>query len=90
MRRKEQDARIEQQRQEKEKAREDAARERARFVASLKYRIRKLAVSHYHLKVKTQRQPFRTVILEEGKESSPAPLFFFYKSLLLSLHLDIN
>lgn len=32
MRRKEQEARIEQQRQEKEKAREDAARERARFV----------------------------------------------------------
>ena len=30
MRRKEQEARIEQQRQEKEKAREDAARERAR------------------------------------------------------------
>lgn len=34
MRRKEQEARIEQQRQEKEKAREDAARERARFVGS--------------------------------------------------------
>lgn len=34
MRRKEQEARIEQQRQEKEKAREDAARERARFVVS--------------------------------------------------------
>lgn len=33
VRRKEQEARIEQQRQEKEKAREDAARERARFVA---------------------------------------------------------
>lgn len=32
MRRKEQEARIEQQRQEKEKAREDAARERARYV----------------------------------------------------------
>lgn len=32
MKRKEQEARIEQQRQEKEKAREDAARERARFV----------------------------------------------------------
>lgn len=32
MRRKEQEARIEQQRQEKEKAREDAARERARSV----------------------------------------------------------
>jgi len=32
VRRKEQEARIEQQRQEKEKAREDAARERARFV----------------------------------------------------------
>lgn len=32
IRRKEQEARIEQQRQEKEKAREDAARERARFV----------------------------------------------------------
>lgn len=31
MKRKEQEARIEQQRQEKEKAREDAARERARF-----------------------------------------------------------
>lgn len=34
MRRKEQEARIEQQRQEKEKAREDAARERARYVVS--------------------------------------------------------
>lgn len=34
MRRKEQEARIEQQRQEKEKAREDAARERARYVNS--------------------------------------------------------
>lgn len=33
IRRKEQEARIELQRQEKEKAREDAARERARFVA---------------------------------------------------------
>lgn len=32
MRRKEQEARIEQQRQEKEKAREDAARERARYL----------------------------------------------------------
>lgn len=32
MRRKEQDARIEQQKQEKERAREDAARERARSV----------------------------------------------------------
>lgn len=32
MRRKEQEARIEQQKQEKEKAREDAARERARCV----------------------------------------------------------
>lgn len=31
MKRKEQEARIEQQRQEKEKAREDAARERARY-----------------------------------------------------------
>lgn len=34
MRRKEQEARIEQQRQEKEKAREDAARERARYLNS--------------------------------------------------------
>lgn len=34
IRRKEQEARIEQQRQEKEKAREDAARERARYVVS--------------------------------------------------------
>lgn len=34
MRRKEQEARIEQQRQEKEKAREDAARERARYLDS--------------------------------------------------------
>lgn len=32
MKRKEQEARIEQQRQEKEKAREDAARERARYL----------------------------------------------------------
>lgn len=37
MRRKEQEARIEQQRQEKEKAREDAARERARFVVPYIY-----------------------------------------------------
>lgn len=35
IRRKEQEARIELQRQEKEKAREDAARERARFVLHL-------------------------------------------------------
>lgn len=32
MRRKEQEARIEQQKQDKEKAREDAAREKARYV----------------------------------------------------------
>lgn len=37
MKRKEQEARIEQQRQEKEKAREDAARERARYVFDLDF-----------------------------------------------------
>lgn len=40
MRRKEQEARIEQQRQEKEKAREDAARERARCVAMISLSVR--------------------------------------------------
>lgn len=55
--RKEQEARIEQQRQEKEKAREDAARERARFVVSyslnmavFNHRLRTHELHHFVIK----------------------------------------
>lgn len=48
IRRKEQEARIEQQRQEKEKAREDAARERARYVVQKAFNMEMYADRWLH------------------------------------------
>lgn len=78
MRRKEQEARIEQQRQEKEKAREDAARERARcadiqshheyILGSIKLRI---CVSH----------SFSLLFVKETEKNAWLPLVLLSKRL---------